>query len=199
MTTNCEACHTKYDYPEQQPGMASCPCCGHVNQPQGRVEALTPTPSPSPTPSSSPSPSPEDTADGDQAPMKTMLFPAEAELSDTGMTDVERLRSQTQPGLKGIALGLTVTEHGMPPRRVPITQSRLTIGRGRCDLRLRDPEASREHCAIEVYDGVPTLKDLKSANGTLLNGQLVREHVLKDGDEITLGSTVLKVEFPRAA
>jgi hypothetical protein len=185
MTTNCEACNTKYDYPEQQPGMASCPCCGHVNQPQGRVEALTPVPG--------------DTADGDQAPMKTMLFPAEGELSDTGVTDVERLRAQTQPGLKGVALGLTVIEQGIPPRRVPITQSRLTIGRGRCDLRVRDPEASREHCVIEVYDGVPTLKDLKSANGTLLNGQLVREHVLKDGDEITLGSTVLKVEFPHAA
>jgi pSer/pThr/pTyr-binding forkhead associated (FHA) protein len=131
--------------------------------------------------------------------MKTMLFPAEGELSDTGVTDVERLRARTQPGLKGVALGLTVIEQGIPPRRVPITQSRLTIGRGSCDLRVRDPEASREHCVIEVYDGVPTLKDLKSANGTLLNGQLVREHVLKDGDEITLGSTVLKVEFPKAA
>jgi hypothetical protein len=195
MKTSCEACHTKYDYPEQQPGMASCPCCGHVNEPQGRVEALTPTPSPV----SAPATAPEDTADGDQAPMKTMLFPAEGELSDTGVTDVERLQAQTKPGLKGVALGLTVSEQGSPPRRVPITQSRLTIGRGRCDLRVRDPEASREHCVIEVYDGVPTLKDLKSANGTLLNGQLVREHVLKDGDEITLGSTVLKVEFPHAA
>ena len=115
------------------------------------------------------------------------------------MTDVERLRSQSQAGLKGATLGLTVIEHGIPPRQVPITQPRLTIGRGRCDLRVRDPEASREHCVIEVYDGVPTLKDLKSANGTLLNGQLVREHVLKDGDEITFGSTVLKIEFPRAA
>lgn len=183
MKTSCEACHTKYDYPEQQPGMASCPCCGHVNEPQGRVEALTP----------------EDTADEDQAPMKTMLFPAEGDLRDTGVTDVERLRAQTKPGLKGVALGLTVIEQGIPPRRVPITQSRLTIGRGSCDVRVHDPEASREHCVIEVYDGVPTLKDLKSANGTLLNGQLVREHVLKDGDEITLGSTVLKVEFPHAA
>jgi hypothetical protein len=195
MKTSCEACHTKYDYPEQQPGMASCPCCGHVNEPQGRVEALTPTPSPMSAPASAP----EDTADGDQAPMKTMLFPAEGELSDTGVTDVERLQAQTKPGLKGVALGLTVIEQGSPPRRVPITQSRLTIGRGSCDLRVHDPEASREHCVIEVYDGVPTLKDLKSANGTLLNGQLVREHVLKDGDEITLGSTVVKIEFPKAA
>lgn len=187
MTTNCEACHTKYDYPDQQPGMASCPCCGHINQPQGRVEALTPTPSR------------EDTADGDQAPMNTMLFPAEGDLRDTGVTDVERLRSQSEAGLEGATLGLAVIEQGSPPRQVPITQPRWTIGRGRCDLRVRDPEASREHCVIEVYNGVPTLKDLKSANGTMLNGHLVREHVLKDGDEITFGSTVLKVEFPRAA
>ena len=187
MTTNCEACHTKYDYPDQQPGMASCPCCGHINQPQGRVEALTPTPSR------------EDTADGDQAPMNTMLFPAEGDLRDTGVTDVERLRSQSEAGLEGATLGLAVIEQGSPPRQVPITQPRWTIGRGRCDLRVRDPEASREHCVIEVYNGVPTLKDLKSANGTMLNGHLVREHVLKDGDEITFGSTVLKVEFPRDA
>lgn len=182
MKMTCDACHTNYEVPDELGANASCPCCEHVNRPRGRVEAIVPT-----------TLSPEATAQGEDAPIRTMLFPSDGELRDTGITDVQRLRSTNRPGLTGSALGLIVTEQGKPPRHHPIKKARLVIGRGRCDIRVHDPEASREHCAIEVYDGVPILKDLQSANGTVLNGHLVREHVLHDGDQIRLGTTV--VEF----
>jgi pSer/pThr/pTyr-binding forkhead associated (FHA) protein len=36
--------------------------------------------------------------------------------------------------------------------------------------------------------------DLNSTNGTLVNGTGVRERVLNDGDEITVGATTLRYE-----
>lgn len=183
MKMTCDACRTNYEVPDELGANASCPCCEHVNRPRGRVETIAPT-----------TLSPENTAQGEDAPIKTMLFPADGELHDTGITDVQRLRSKCRPGLTGVALQVVVTEQGKPPRQYPIEKPRFVIGRGRCDLRVHDPEVSREHCAIEVYDGVPILKDLQSANGTVLNGHLVREHVLHDGDRIGLGTTVVEVK-----
>jgi pSer/pThr/pTyr-binding forkhead associated (FHA) protein len=58
---------------------------------------------------------------------------------------------------------------------------------------------SREHCAIELYDGVATLRDLQSANGTVLNGHLVSEHVLKHGDHVKIGTTVVTISVDKAA
>jgi pSer/pThr/pTyr-binding forkhead associated (FHA) protein len=45
---------------------------------------------------------------------------------------------------------------------------------------------------IECYDEVTILRDLGSANGTLLNRQVIREDFLKDQDEIQVGDTHLK-------
>ncbi len=188
MKITCDACRTNFEVPDELGANASCPCCEHVNRPRGRVEAISPT-----------TLSPEATAQGEEAPIKTMVFPADGALRDTGITDVQRLRSKSRPGLTGIALRLVVTEQGKPPRYYPVKKPRLIIGRGRCDLRVHDPEVSREHCAIEVYDGVPVLKDLQSANGTVLNGHLVREHVLNDGDHICLGTTIVEVKVAAAA
>jgi hypothetical protein len=55
--------------------------------------------------------------------------------------------------------------------------------------------ASRKHAQIVRRDDGFVLTDLGSTNGTLVNGETVRERLLVDGDRITIGSTVL--EFRR--
>jgi hypothetical protein len=152
------------------------------------VETVEPTSMPS-----------ENTGDHEDVPMKTMMFPADGELRDTGVTDVKQLRSTAKPGLKGVALCLTVKEQGQPPREYRAEKPRLVVGRGKCDVKLRDPEVSRQHCAVEVYNGVATVKDLQSANGTILNGHLVTEHVLKPGDCIKVGTTEINITLGKAA
>lgn len=187
MNVICEACRTNFDAPEEHVSIAACPCCEHVNRPRTSVAPAASTPS-------------DRHPDGEQAPIKTMIFPAEGDLSDTGITEVERLRRQGRPSVShAVVVTVTVDEPGRPSREVAIDTPRVTIGRGSCDVRLHDAEVSREHCVIEVFDGVPTLKDLHSANGTLLNGHLIREHVLKDGDVIKLGSAVLTLTIRLAA
>lgn len=66
-----------------------------------------------------------------------------------------------------------------------------SVGRGRTNrLILDDASLSRNHCRIELRDGVFHLLDLDSHNGTFLNGVAVREHPLQHGDEIKAGHSV---------
>lgn len=81
-------------------------------------------------------------------------------------------------------------------RTVPLSKEIVTIGRlAECDVVLKDKGASRRHAQIRTKDGVATLTDLGSTNGTRLNGQTVQTRALEDGDRITIGTTTL--EFRR--
>ncbi len=81
-------------------------------------------------------------------------------------------------------------------RTVPLGKEVVTIGRlAECDVVLKDKGASRRHAQIRTKDGVATLTDLGSTNGTRLNGQIVQTRALEDGDRITIGTTTL--EFRR--
>lgn len=64
-----------------------------------------------------------------------------------------------------------------------------TIGRHpKNNIRLNDREISKEHAVIERANGAFRLRDLRSSNGSYVNARRVSECVLKDGDEIQLGS-----------
>lgn len=66
------------------------------------------------------------------------------------------------------------------------------IGRGTAaTIRLGDDGISRKHARIVVEAKVVRIEDLGSANGTLVNGNLVQTAGLRDGDKIQLGSTTI--------
>lgn len=67
----------------------------------------------------------------------------------------------------------------------------LQIGRRDGTLLLDDPLVSGKHCRIVHRAGEFVLQDLGSTNGTTVDGRLVREHVLRPGNEITVGGTRL--------
>lgn len=67
----------------------------------------------------------------------------------------------------------------------------LVIGRRTGDLLLDDPLVSSIHCQIAARNGDYVLTDRGSTNGTMVDGRLVREVVLKPGAEITVGTTRL--------
>ena len=78
-----------------------------------------------------------------------------------------------------------------------ISKSKTVIGRGqKADIRILDDGISREHCQIHLEDGVFTLSDLGSTNGTYCKGIRTDSHALADGDKILVGSnTILKFSF----
>ncbi len=71
----------------------------------------------------------------------------------------------------------------------------LTIGRDRSNsLKINDPCVSSRHSRIERHGAKFILRDLRSRNGTHLNGSLVQEAILQHGDIITLGKTDILIQ-----
>ncbi len=82
-------------------------------------------------------------------------------------------------------------------KRLVVGPAGVTIGRSRqCDVVLSDPNVSRRHAEVRPRGGSWVLTDLGSTNGSRINGHTI-EHteVLKAGDEVELGSTVLQFEL----
>jgi pSer/pThr/pTyr-binding forkhead associated (FHA) protein len=71
----------------------------------------------------------------------------------------------------------------------------MTIGRSNdCDICLNVVHLSRKHARISVSDSELRVDDLKSSNGTYVNGNKIESAIVKPGDEIrfdTLQFTVL--------
>jgi len=73
---------------------------------------------------------------------------------------------------------------------VVLTANTFAIGRHpRNDLVLKDPRISSFHCRVEMEGDKFVILDLKSRNGTLLNSARIDRAVLKNNDQIQLGST----------
>ncbi len=61
-----------------------------------------------------------------------------------------------------------------------------------CDFSVQDREVSRVHAIVFSYLNKPAVFDLVSENGTWVNGQRAVFAMLADGDEIGLGTYVVK-------
>jgi hypothetical protein len=85
----------------------------------------------------------------------------------------------------------------MGGKRLVVGPAGVTLGRSRqCDVMLDDPNVSRTHAEVRPRGGSWVLTDLGSTNGSRLNGRRVDgSEVLKPGDEIELGTTLIKFEL----
>ena len=74
-------------------------------------------------------------------------------------------------------------------REVPLDREEITIGRREDNLvHLPERNVSRRHARLVRRDGSVLLEDLRSANGTLVNGVRISEPVpLGDGDLVRIG------------
>lgn len=78
-------------------------------------------------------------------------------------------------------------------RAIPVDKELITIGRlSECDVVVNDSGASRRHAQIRTADGVSTITDLGSTNGTKVNGRDVQSAPLSNGDRITVGATQIE-------
>ncbi|MFW5682603.1 MAG: FHA domain-containing protein, partial [Phycisphaeraceae bacterium] len=92
-----------------------------------------------------------------------------------------------------MALILTVLQGPDKGRRFELPDNEpQQIGRSSESLPLRDPTISRRHAELTPDDGRWLLRDLKSSNGTYVNGARVTDRrILKPGDQIRTGSTLM--------
>jgi signal transduction histidine kinase len=90
---------------------------------------------------------------------------------------------------------LMVLTGDLAGRRFTIKKNKTIIGRDpEAEIQLTGSDVSRQHAVIgNTVSGEFVLEDLKSRNGTLVNGVPIEVHVLKFGDKIQIGSRTLFV------
>jgi len=131
---------------------------------------------------------------GYHGPMPDDVPPAEREPDATETIDpvveVRHLREREAaagiPGLAGFAL---IVASG-PRRGLHWSLEDGVVEAGRnpdAGMFLDDVTVSRHHAQFEVTDGVLTVTDLGSTNGTYVNGHRVDETRLNPGDEVIVG------------
>ncbi|MDA8268856.1 MAG: DUF3662 and FHA domain-containing protein [Actinomycetota bacterium] len=120
--------------------------------------------------------------------------PVEVELRRSARLRAGRYQvyADFEEGPDGMPAGLLALADGT---EVVIGSQPVVIGRlPECAVVLSDPNVSRRHAEVCRVDGGPgaLVRDLGSTNGTRVNGVPIREQVLVDGDEVTVGTTVLR-------
>jgi pSer/pThr/pTyr-binding forkhead associated (FHA) protein len=78
-------------------------------------------------------------------------------------------------------------------REVPLDKERFTIGRKpHNDIQIDNLAVSGEHALIVTILNDSFLEDLGSTNGTLVNGNPIKKHILHSNDVIEIGKYKLK-------
>jgi two-component system cell cycle response regulator len=68
----------------------------------------------------------------------------------------------------------------------------VVIGRSSdAQIRLEDDGISRKHARVFMDRGDLWIEDLKSANGTIINGNVIQRQRLADGDKLQVGATTI--------
>jgi predicted component of type VI protein secretion system len=100
---------------------------------------------------------------------------------------------------KAMKVRLVVQRGGRRGKTFPIQPPGAILGRGQgSTIRIPSAEVSRHHCQIRLGDGVVTVEDLRSVNGTLLNGEPVSGiEEVQPGDRLQIGPVTFVVEYER--
>jgi transcriptional regulator with GAF, ATPase, and Fis domain len=74
---------------------------------------------------------------------------------------------------------------------LPLDEPRITMGRDPANrICLADRSLSRNHCTLTHESAGWVIRDTGSANGTFVNGIQIREHQVREGDQIRAGDSV---------
>jgi hypothetical protein len=88
---------------------------------------------------------------------------------------------------------LVVTLNGLMHQEFVLTKSRINIGRRSTnDLALDHITVSGQHAAIDTTLNGAFVLDLGSTNGTKVNGQPIKKHLLQSNDTIEVGKYKIK-------
>lgn len=186
MIIECNSCHARYQYDEdrfdRKPSKKiKCAKCATI------FEIHNPAFAPKPDPAGDSTASRHD---------QTQIRPLEQKIEDTtAQSPLPEKDTGPIPAAQlpiGRRLSIAIIAGADAGTVYRVEKPRITIGRSGADLTINDSEASRQHAAIEVRDQVVLLEDLKSTNGTLVDGSKLTESVeLQDKSEFQIGATVL--------
>ncbi|GAC1539966.1 MAG: hypothetical protein NVS3B10_04670 [Polyangiales bacterium] len=100
-----------------------------------------------------------------------------------------------------MSFAVTISEKGGQERREVFDKNEISIGRVQGnDLLLPKGNVSKRHARIVFRDGRFIVTDLKSTNGSYVNGhRIAQATIVREGDKIYIGDFILKVESNSAS
>ena len=92
-------------------------------------------------------------------------------------------------------VNLTLTEKGGSTSELSFDKFEVTIGRVRGnDIVLPKGNVSKHHCRLLTRDGEIVVEDLRSTNGTYVNGRKIAEPTpLSPGDKVFVGDFIMRI------
>src|SRR6516164_7331701 len=94
-----------------------------------------------------------------------------------------------------------ITEKGGEPKALTFDKDEISIGRvSGNDIVLPKGNVSKRHTKLTLRNGQIEINDLKSTNGTYVNGRKIAEAVaLSSTDRVFVGDFLIIIEPPAAA
>src|ERR1700674_3854873 len=91
---------------------------------------------------------------------------------------------------------IVISEKGGAERRETFDKNEINVGRVQGnDLMLPKGNVSKHHARLLYRDGRFIVTDLKSTNGTYVNGRKIAQAtIVREGDKIYIGDFVLRIE-----
>ncbi len=200
----CPSCQARYKFDESRLGerpkvKTRCAKCGgtiEIENPLMGAMTLPPTPEPAPEPEPEALPAPPKAPSGDPLSTQRSL------LVESASQQAREVGGETYAGKdlhkmgvlelpKDKRLSLAVIQGAATGQIFQITRTRTVIGRSGADITLDDPEASRQHAALEIVGDTAILRDLGSTNGTFIDLERIDQQALTNQMEFRIGSHVL--------
>ncbi len=96
---------------------------------------------------------------------------------------------------------IIITEKGGNERREVFDRTEINVGRVQGnELMLPKGNVSKHHARLLYRDGRFIVTDLKSTNGTYVNGRKITQAtIVREGDKIYVGDFILRLEVPQGA
>ncbi len=181
----CPHCQTKYRFDESQLGgksraQAKCKKCG------GTIDI---TSSDATAPSGPPLEAPPSGPVTENTTARVKKLRSDEPVGEQTMSGPAVAEKMDLPHDKKYSLA--VLQGKASGQIFAITKVRTVIGRADCDVILDDPESSREHASLEVLGSRVVVSDLKSTNGTFVNGEQIDSAELQNHSEFRIGEHVL--------
>lgn len=93
--------------------------------------------------------------------------------------------------ISDVSSGLVIIKGPNIGDKFLINKSKFTIGRNpESDIFLDDVTVSRKHAVLKKVGKDFRIKDSGSLNGSYINGEIVEDATLKDGDRIQIGKYI---------
>lgn len=112
-----------------------------------------------------------------------MLLPAEQ--SREPLPDMTRDLGSSHADVRIVLRGLGGRHHG---RSFSLKRARVVGRLSGCDIRIDDPAFPERHARLELQGDTVLLRSLGSGNTSVLNGVVVRDAVLRVGDQLVFDS-----------